>query len=460
MAPPLRRAFALICFSSVLVLLAACDSSDVPADATVSFDQASYEVSEASESLEVEVVLSRPSEEDVTVPIAISGSAIAGEDYETPVAEGVTIEQGRDAGTLTINIIDNASIDSEGRTIVLLIEAGELDGYVSGETARAEVSITDNEMAGSYTLSFQEASYTTNEFFADTVKVPVEVSQPLPTSLEVAVETGGSATDENYELLAESVTIPAGESTDTVRVAIKNTENYGGSQRLTLRLQEPENEAISVGGTAEAEVSIVNPVADVSVFAPDEDFARLYAYNTFRDVAVPETGRKNLDESAEVPFDESFAFTIYPARADASADPNVFGFGSPLWSEEDFTTNTNILNMVEFYSGGGPGTVEANVSSASAGLYYPRFFRLTPDAPGAATGTVTLVPDEVRVYQEDQTDDGETNPDSFAIGLSGGGTYDEEAGTINVTITFDETAVGNGTVTRRFELSSERRESD
>jgi hypothetical protein len=112
--------------------------------------------------------------------------------------------------------------------------------------------------------------------------------------------------------------------------------------------------------------------------------------------------------------------------------------------------------MVEFYSGGGPNTVDANVSSASAGLYYPRFFRLTPDAPGASTGTVTLVQDEIRVYQVDETDDGVTNPDSFLIGISGGGTYDEEAGTINVTITFDETAVGNGTVTRRFELSDRR----
>jgi hypothetical protein len=457
MTPALHKALLLTCFSIALVLFAGCDSNDMAMETPIEFGEATYQVSEASESLDVDVVLDQPADQDLTVPLSISGSAIAGVDYETLDTEAVTIEQNSTTGTLTITPIDNASIDSESRTIVLSVDADELDGYTGGQTAETEITITDNEMEGSYTLSFQEPSYTTNEFNQDTVDVVVELNQPLPTALEVSLETGGSATSANYNLLTDRVEVPANATTDTLQVEIKDTENYGNTQRLTLRLQEPDNEAISVAGTTEAEISIVNPLADVAVFAADEDFARIYAYNTFRDVAVPETGRQNSDESAGVVFDESFAFTIYPFRdQDASTDPNVFGFGSPLWSEANFTRNTNILNMVEFYSGGGPNTVDANVSSGSAGLYYPDFFRLTPDAPGATTGTVSLVVDEVRVYQRDETDDGVTNPDTFVIGLRGGGTYDEVAGTINVTITFDETAVGNGTVTRRFELSERR----
>jgi hypothetical protein len=208
----------------------------------------------------------------------------------------------------------------------------------------------------------------------------------------------------------------------------------------------------------------VNPEANVALFAEDDRFARLYTYNTFEDVAVPETGRQNDDPSAGVVFDESFAFTIYPARdftTAADEDPNVFGFGSPLWSEEDFTRNTNILNMVEFYSEESDelNTVDANVSAGSAGLYYPRFFRLTPDAPGSMTGTVTLLQDEVTVYQRDGTDGDGTPPPSFTVGLTlESGTYDEMAGVINATITFDETAVDNGVNTRRFEFPIERRD--
>jgi hypothetical protein len=117
-----------------------------------------------------------------------------------------------------------------------------------------------------------------------------------------------------------------------------------------------------------------------------------------------------------------------------------------------------MLNMVEFYDDGEqPNTVDEGVSSASAGLYYPSLFRLTPDGPGATTGTVELLEDEIRVYKPDQTDDGVTNPESFVIGVSSeGGTYNETEGTINITITFDETAVDNGFVTRRFELSERR----
>jgi hypothetical protein len=444
------------CVLSVLVLVAGCDTNDMAPDPTIRLAESSYQVSESSQSLDVEVKLSQSAPESITVPLALSGSAIAGVDYEEPEANEVTIEQGSSTGTFTIRPIDNASLNAQPRTIELQIETEELDRYDAGETVRTEVRIRDDETSGSYAVSFQETSYTTNEYREDTVDVAVDVSQSLPANLALGIETGGTATEENYELLSDSVRVEAGRSSSTLRVAINDTKNYGNSKRLTLRLSEPSDDAVTVSGVAETEIEIVNPVANVATFAPDERFAQLYTYNTFRDVAVPETGRRNLEDSAPVKFDESFAFTLYPYRDDPSADPNVFGFGSPLWSEDDFTKNTNILNMVEFYSGGGPNTVDANVSSASAGLYYPRFFRLTPDAPGATTGTVTLVQDEVRVYQKDQTDDGVTNPDSFVIGISGRGTYDEEEGTINVTITFDESAVNNGTVTRRFELSKRR----
>jgi hypothetical protein len=405
-------------------------------------------VSEASDSLDIGVRLDRAASETVAVPLTIGGSAIAGVDYQEPESDEVTIEQGEGTGTFTITPIDNASLDSEDRTIELSIDAEALDGYVGGETTTAEVRIIDDEMSGSYAVSFEEQGYTTNEYNEDTVDVAVNVSQAPPQNLVLGIETGGSAPQENYELLSDSVRIEMGDTRDTLQVAINDTKSYGESERLTLRLLEPEDEATTVSGITETEIEIVNPVADVATFAPDERFPQLYTYNTFRDVAVPETGRRNLADSASVKFDESFAFTIYPFRDDPSEDPNVFGFGSPLWSEQDSTKNTNILNMVEFYSGGGPNTVEANVSSASAGLYYPRFFRLTPDAPGATTGTVTLIRDEVRVLQKDGG--------SFIIGISGEGTYDEEEGTINITITFDETAVDNGTVTRRFELSERR----
>ena len=43
---------------------------------------------------------------------------------------------------------------------------------------------------------------------------------------------------------------------------------------------------------------------------------------------------------------------------------------------------------------------------------------------------------------------------------SEGGVYDETEGTINITITFDESAVDNGIQTRRYEFSADRRASN
>lgn len=435
------------CALALLVSIGACDSSNMSTETGIRFSESSYQVSESSDVLDIEVRLERAASETVTVPLTIGGSAIAGVDYREPESSEVIIEEGENTGSFTVTPIDNASLDSQERRINLSIDTEELDGYAGGETTSAEVRILDDEMAGSYSVSFEEESYTTNEYNENTVDVAVSVSQAPPQNLVLGIETGGSVSQENYKLLSDSIRIAMGDTRDTLRVAINDTRSYGESESLTLRLLEPENEATTISGITETEIEIVNPVADVATFAPDERFPLLYTYNTFRDVAVPETGRLNMEDSAPVKFDESFAFPIYPSRDDASADPNVFGFGSPLWSEDD-PASTNILNMVRFYSGNGPNTVQANVSSGSAGLYYPRFFRLTPDAPGSKTGTVTLVQDEVRVFQKDGG--------SFVVGISGGGTYDEEERTINVTITFDETAVNNGTVTRRFELSKRR----
>jgi len=454
----LRRSLLPVCLLSIALLFAACDSNDMAMQTTVEFGQDTYQVSEAGQSLEVDVVLDSPASEEVTIPLTVGGSAIAGVDYEDPASDDVTIASGSSSGTFTITPIDNASIDDQDRTIELLIDADDVDGYTGGATAGATVTITDDEMVGSFTVSFREASYETNEYNQDTLDVLVEVNQPAPANLQLDFQTGGTAQSENYELLNSSIEILAGETLDTVQVAIKDTRSYDESETLTLTLQTPANDAVTIGGTTETEITIINPVADVATYAPDEDFARLYAYNTFSDVAVPETGRLNSDPSQGVIFDESFAFTILPVRDDPSADPNVFGFGSFLWSEQDFTRNTNILNMVEFYDDGEqPNTVDLGVSSASAGLYYPEFFRLTPDGPGATTGTVTLIPDEIEVYLPDPDDD----PDSFIVGVSSdGGTYNETEGTINITITFDETSINNGIQTRRYEFSADRRASN
>src|SRR6056297_3442114 len=97
-----RRLLLPTCILSVLVLLAACDTNDMAPDTTVGFVESSYQVSESSQSLDVEVELSQSAPESATIPLAIGGSAIAGEDYKEPEANEVTIEQGSSTGTFTI----------------------------------------------------------------------------------------------------------------------------------------------------------------------------------------------------------------------------------------------------------------------------------------------------------------------------------------------------------------------
>lgn len=246
-------------------------------------------------------------------------------------------------------------------------------------------------------------------------------------------------------------------------MVILNTDNQSNDFSRTVEVTLQAQDGVKVGANSTNTISIINPVANASTFAPNEDFARLYAYNTFSDVAVPSSGRSNNDPSMGSIFDESFAFTYYDV-----AKPNNIGFASSLWdgATKDSTRSTNILNMQVLYgnesSESSPGTVEEDVSSGSAGLRDLDLIRLIPNGANATAGKAVIEKQMIKVYRKDNADGMDGTADDeihsfFFVEVSGEGTYNETTGLINMTITFDETSINNGIKVRRFEFTTERR---
>lgn len=444
----------------VWLFATACNDDDDPLTATISFSDPTLTISEdATTPLTITVNLSRAFDQAITVPFTVAGTAIEGTDYETISPKSVTLAQGATSATLSVTPINNNFVETAERTLTITLTDPGIEGITLAQTPAVTITFTSEDQAGSVLVDFDQDTYQFNEYLDANATITVNTSATFAEDITLNYTIGGTAVaGTNYTAPATTqVTILAGQREATISIDLIDTDNFDQSTTLELSLQAPENTAIGLGNTASTTVSLVNPLANTRVFAVDEDFPRLWGYNTFADEPVPAMGRQNSDPANGTIYDESFAFTLYDA-----ARPNSIGFVSPLWSQEEFTRNTNAFNMIVLYSNGPdevPSAIDENISSGSAGIAIFEALRLVPSAPGATSGTVVVVPQQVTVYRRDETDDGVVNPTSFEIGISGQGTYNEATGTLEITVTYDETAINNGTNVRRFVMAVDRRAS-
>lgn len=435
--------------------LFSCEEDETKLTASVAWSSDAYTLSEAASSpLSATLSLSAAWSSDLTFTISTSGTAISGVDYEA-IDKTITVAAGETTGTLEITPIDNYELETADRTLTLSLTLPDVSGLTL-EQDEVTITLVDNEVAGSVVAAFESTAFTTNEYLAESVSVPVVLSAAYADDVTLTYTYGGTATEGTQYEAAEttSVTIEAGSTSTEIIVPILDTKSYAATSTITLTLQTPENGAIALGNETTATIDVINPVVDMTLWHDESNvYNSIYAYNTFEDVAVPESGTKNSDEAAGVVFDYSFAFTNYIYNSDATADPNALGFKNrALWSEETYWKSTNVFNMQDFYAGNGPNTIDMNVSNGSAGLYIDNAIRFVPESVDATSG-IAIVPTQlVTVYQKDETDDGIDNYPSFQVEISGEGTYDETTHKINLTITFDETSIDNGIQIRRFEL--------
>jgi hypothetical protein len=130
-------------------------------------------------------------------------------------------------------------------------------------------------------------------------------------------------------------------------------------------------------------------------------------------------------------------FTSFPLVYDN--DPNKYGFGNP-WVPGK---GSNALYMNTIYSRL-PGGLTSD--SGYYNITIPKCFEFVPESPGATKGIVNVIEQKVRLYRRDKT--------FFDIGISGTGSYNEEARLFEVTVVFDETAVGGpAAVARKYRFA-------
>jgi hypothetical protein len=456
----LLRFYLLWLLIGSFITFSACSDDEEMGAILVSFELESYNVAENTSSpLEVKITLSRASNTTLNFPFTVAGSAVEGVDYQTISPRSVSFAAGATEAVVTISPINNNFVETDPRTIELTLSPISQNGLMLGANASTTINIINDDLAGAIIADFEAASLVTNEYLKQTVELKVNVNTPFPEEIVLEYTIGGDAVaGENYTALpGTTVTIPMGVTSVSIPVEIKDTKSYGQVRSITLSLEAPDNTAIAIGANATATVQIINPNANIGLWAKNIDFPTLYAYNTYADVEVPSSGRNQLDAAAGIVFRESFGFAWRSTRLNAQADPNAIDFYSNLWTEDDFTRSTNAFNMHRLYGFDEYGGKATGISAASAGVRIIEAIRLVPDGVNSKTGIAVVPKQKVRLYFPDTTDDGIKNPESFEIEISGEGTYDEDTGVIKMRMIFDETEIDNGIKTRRFEFPADRR---
>ena len=202
---------------------------------TVQFSSATYSGAEGVPTAIVTLTRTGGTAGTVTVLVsATGGTATIGSDF-TGVPATVTFLDGQTTATLTLPILDDATLEGdETATLTLSAPTG---GATLGAVAVATLTITDNDVAG--TVQFSSATYSGAEG-VPTATVTLTRTGSTAGTVTVSVNaTGGTANSSDFTGVPTAVTFLDGQATATVVLTIVDDIIVEGVETATLTLSAP-----------------------------------------------------------------------------------------------------------------------------------------------------------------------------------------------------------------------------
>ncbi|HEX6384464.1 MAG TPA: Calx-beta domain-containing protein [Anaerolineae bacterium] len=226
----------------------------------VSFNQASYTVSENAGTATITVQLNPTSSGTVTVAYTTEDlSALAGHDY-TATSGTLTFAPGETTKTFTVPILDDLLDEANKAFKVKLLNP---TNAVLGDPQEATVQITDNDPTP--TVQFSAANYNITEA-AGTATITVNLSAPsgLAVSVDYATSNGTATAPGDYTPAAGTLEFAPGETSKTFTVTVKNDGVSGESDEIVnLTLSNPVNATLGTPSTATLTI-----VGSIKVYLP------------------------------------------------------------------------------------------------------------------------------------------------------------------------------------------------
>jgi outer membrane protein OmpA-like peptidoglycan-associated protein len=357
---------------------------------TVTFAAASASVGEAGGPLSLTLNLSAPSQQAITIPFAVSGTATASIDYSI-TASPVVIGAGGTSATIVLTPIDDAIIEDDETVVVTL--GTPIDATV-GATSSETVTIIDND--GPMTVALTTAAQTASEG-SGTVTVTVVAPGVSSKDVTVPFTLSGTATNlADYVSTASPLVIPAGSGSATATLTLLDDSLDEPDETVVITLGLPTNATLGAIVAQTVTVTDNDPAPVVQLAAATQTVSEGAGTVTItatlsaasgRDVTVPFT----LGGTAQQPSDYTAGATsiLIPAGSTSASatltivDDNVIEgdetvvvtLGTPV------NATAGVVNVETITIIDNEGPVVASLSVASQSV---------PESAGLVTVTVQL----------------------------------------------------------------------
>jgi hypothetical protein len=322
------------------------------------------------------------------------GSATAGSDY-TATSNTLTFNGGQTSKTVTVALTNDAlSEDDETLSLNLSSPSGasiidaQGTGTIGNDDPDPNVSI-DDAIVGEGDGDAATASFT----------VTLSAASGQETSVAWSTSDGGALAGSDYEGASGTTTIPAGQLTGTVDVAVIGDLTHEGDETFSVTIADPIGLTL-VDATATATITDDDPIPSVSV----------------GDVVVSEgAGSASLTLSLSNPSvsDVSFTWATADGTATAGSDYTSSGAGTSIAAGD--TSVTAEVPIVQ------------DTADESAETFSVTITDVTNGTVGAA-GTVTI-------------DDDDASPTAMTLKVSAGrkvkvkGTLEPATTGLSITLT-------------------------
>lgn len=238
---------------------------EVPA-VTVGFGSAESGASEGNRDIAIPVVLSRASNETVTVEYLIAGGTATGGLDFVPADGVLTFEPGEMEKSVRLTIIDD-QFDEPAQTVVVQLKNAFRAGM---GTAVHTVVIADNDNPPEATVGFASAVSSAGEEGQVLLPVSLTRAQPVPVTVEY-LATGGTATGNgvDYTLVPGVLVFAPGETLRTITLTVRPDSVNDANETVIVGLKNPSNAALNANST---HVFTIAPPSGTLAITPESTF--------------------------------------------------------------------------------------------------------------------------------------------------------------------------------------------
>lgn len=265
----------IIILSALIALVSAvsCRQDDGPENdnryfaPAVSFGSDSYTVNPSEGGLDVDVVLSRPASQPLSIGLVVTSSLKEGLQYTAP-APVVEIAKGEDKARIHLALVDD-EIWVESSWILLTLKPGQRYTVDPGNNISARINVNKEISLPIFGFEQPQKPVVSNPYLAENLQFEIVCERAPISSQTIVLEFGDLACGEDFLVdgkATPAVEFPAGTTSKTLEINILKKDVSGYDKTVALTIVPEKGEYSVIAGQESVTVHLSDPVVDFSKF--------------------------------------------------------------------------------------------------------------------------------------------------------------------------------------------------